>query len=72
MVCIILLLYIYNSKKEIILKPKKMTTILTTEKNGFTYKIEFNGSKTYFVSTKFGCEGHFSSLRKAQNFINKL
>ena len=49
-----------------------MTTILTTEKNGFTYTIEFNGSKTYLVLTKFGCEGYFSTLRKAKNFINRL
>lgn len=44
-----------------------MTTLTNT--NGF--KIEFNGSATYFVSNEFDCLGYFPTERKAKNFLNR-
>ena len=49
-----------------------MTTLYQATKNGFQYSIEFNGKSTYFVTTEFGCEAYFPTLRRAKNFINKL
>jgi hypothetical protein len=49
-----------------------MTTIETTTINNDTYKIEFNGSATYFVSNEFDCIGRFSTLRRAKNFLKKV
>lgn len=45
-----------------------MTTIAT--KNNI--KVEFNGSKTYFVSNEFECVKYFDTERKAINYMNKI
>ncbi len=46
-----------------------MTTI-TSNKN---FKVEFNGSATYFVTDNTGqCWKTFSTERKALNFFNKV
>ena len=47
-----------------------MKTIYTTTIGGFTYKIEVDGN-TYFVSNKWDCEGYFSTLRKAKNYLKR-
>lgn len=35
------------------------------------FKVEFNGKATYFVSNSVDCIGHFSTERKAMNFVRK-
>ncbi len=35
------------------------------------YKIEFNGSRTYFLSNIFDCVGTFNTLRQAKNAMNR-
>jgi len=49
-----------------------METIKTTTIGNSVYKIEFNGSSTYFVSHEFDCVGTFDTLRKAENKLKKI
>ncbi len=49
-----------------------MQIIKTTTIGNSVYTITFNGSNTYFVCNEFDCEGHFTTLRKAENKLKKI